>query len=115
MKNTWQRMLSSIHTFKVLYLVILFCISCSFARQDSDNKNITGLIAMQSEQNDATPEWKKEAKDMVFSQLISRGITDQNVLRVMENTPRHLFVPESIAESAYIDRPLPIGEGQTIS
>jgi protein-L-isoaspartate(D-aspartate) O-methyltransferase len=29
--------------------------------------------------------------------------------------PRHLFVPEDLRRSAYEDRPLPIGEGQTIS
>ena len=52
---------------------------------------------------------------MVNSQLIPRGIEDKKVLRVMGNTPRHLFVPASYAEAAYDDRPLPIGEGQTIS
>jgi protein-L-isoaspartate(D-aspartate) O-methyltransferase len=29
--------------------------------------------------------------------------------------PRHEFVPASLREMAYTDRPLPIGEGQTIS
>jgi len=52
---------------------------------------------------------------MVTYQLISRGIADQNVLRVMQNTPRHLFVPENLRQEAYRDGPLPIGEGQTIS
>jgi protein-L-isoaspartate(D-aspartate) O-methyltransferase len=33
----------------------------------------------------------------------------------MTATPRHVFVPEQYASSAYIDRPLPIGERQTIS
>jgi protein-L-isoaspartate(D-aspartate) O-methyltransferase len=60
-------------------------------------------------------QWKDEAKKMVTRQLISRGIADQNVLRVMQNTPRHLFVPENIRQEAYRDGPLPIGEGQTIS
>lgn len=66
-------------------------------------------------QNDDTLQWKKEAKNMVTHQLISRGIADQNVLRVMGNTPRHLFVPENLRLEAYTDGPLPIGEGQTIS
>ena len=52
---------------------------------------------------------------MVQVQLVSRGITDEDVLRVMEKVPRHRFVPEDMAESAYGDHPLPIGEGQTIS
>lgn len=70
---------------------------------------------MSREQNDDTLQWKKEAKKMVSRQLISRGIADQNVLRVMENTPRHLFIPENLRQEAYFDGPLPIGEGQTIS
>lgn len=70
---------------------------------------------MSREQNDNTLQWKKEAKKMVSRQLISRGIADQNVLRVMENTPRHLFIPENLRQEAYFDGPLPIGEGQTIS
>lgn len=70
---------------------------------------------MQTVQNNDTLQWKKEAKNMVTHQLIYRGIADQNVLRVMENTPRHLFVPENLRQEAYFDGPLPIGEGQTIS
>jgi len=33
----------------------------------------------------------------------------------MRNVDRHKFVPEEIRHQAYSDRPLPIGEGQTIS
>jgi protein-L-isoaspartate(D-aspartate) O-methyltransferase len=33
----------------------------------------------------------------------------------MGSVPRHLFVPEDQRSSAYQDRPLPIGHGQTIS
>lgn len=44
----------------------------------------------------------------------SSGI-DGRVLDVMENLPRHLFVPEERRRHAYEDRPLPIGHGQTIS
>ena len=70
---------------------------------------------MSREQIDDTLQWKKEAKKMVSRQLISRGIADRNVLRVMENTPRHLFVPENLRQEAFFDGALPIGEGQTIS
>jgi protein-L-isoaspartate(D-aspartate) O-methyltransferase len=52
---------------------------------------------------------------MVEDQLGARGITDAKVLKAMREVPRHLFVPESQKEYAYDDRPLPIGEGQTIS
>ena len=52
---------------------------------------------------------------MVAQQIEARGIEDPNVLTVMETVPRHEFVPPKIRSRAYIDRPLPIGEGQTIS
>ena len=37
------------------------------------------------------------------------------VLAAMRAVPRHAFVPEGIRSQAYIDSPLPIGHGQTIS
>lgn len=52
---------------------------------------------------------------MVTTQIIARGIKDSRVIEAMRKVPRHLFVPEKIRGSAYDDRPLPIGEGQTIS
>jgi protein-L-isoaspartate(D-aspartate) O-methyltransferase len=52
---------------------------------------------------------------MVAEQLVARGITDARVLAVMGELPRHLFVEEAMASQAYLDKPLPIGEGQTIS
>lgn len=42
-------------------------------------------------------------------------ISDDRVLNVMTRVPRELFVPSSSRHLAYEDRPLPIGEGQTIS
>lgn len=52
---------------------------------------------------------------MVETQIVSRGVTDQRLLKVMRETPRHLFVPESYSYQAYQDGPLPIGHQQTIS
>lgn len=52
---------------------------------------------------------------MVERQLKARGITAPEVLRVMGKVPRHRFVDHAYASLAYADRPLPIGEGQTIS
>ncbi|MEE8425623.1 MAG: protein-L-isoaspartate(D-aspartate) O-methyltransferase [Elusimicrobiota bacterium] len=42
-------------------------------------------------------------------------VRDQRVLAALRKVPRHEFVPEDIRDYAYEDRPLPIGEGQTIS
>jgi len=52
---------------------------------------------------------------MVDSQIVGRGISNPNVLEAIRKVPRHRFVPESLRKSAYEDRPLPIGHGQTIS
>ena len=52
---------------------------------------------------------------MVRRQLRDRDIHNKEVLQAMGDVPRHLFVPEQYHSRAYEDRPLPIGEGQTIS
>lgn len=52
---------------------------------------------------------------MVREQIESRGIHDPKTLEALRKVPRHLFVPPSLIEEAYIDSPLPIGDGQTIS
>ena len=54
-------------------------------------------------------------KRMVETQLVERGITDDRVLSVFLNIPRHEFVIPELRRSAYEDHPLPIGSGQTIS
>ncbi len=53
--------------------------------------------------------------EMVEHQIKAEGITDARVLRVMQEIPRHLFVPEYWRDQAYDNCALPIGEGQTIS
>ncbi|SME95964.1 protein-L-isoaspartate(D-aspartate) O-methyltransferase [Desulfovibrio gilichinskyi] len=52
---------------------------------------------------------------MVEEQIVARGVVDQNVLSAMRKIPRHLFVQGALADRAYADSALPIGEGQTIS
>lgn len=54
-------------------------------------------------------------KEMIKSQIITRGVKNPAVLRALEKVPRHRFVNESLESSAYDDAPMPIGEGQTIS
>jgi len=44
-----------------------------------------------------------------------QGIKDENVLKAMSAVPRHFFVPPSLSNMAYLDIPLPIDEGQSIS
>lgn len=57
----------------------------------------------------------KERLAMVEGQLCRRGIHDPRVLEAMRRIPRHQFVSPEYQSEAYEDRPLPIGEGQTIS
>lgn len=52
---------------------------------------------------------------MVEEQIAGRGIRDERVLAAMRHVPRHLFLPESQRAAAYDDRPVPIGDRQTIS
>jgi len=52
---------------------------------------------------------------MVRDQIEGRGIINQKVLEAMRNVPRHLFVPKDYQGNAYEDRPIMIGENQTIS
>lgn len=59
--------------------------------------------------------YERARRAMVETQLVSRGIGQPRVLDAMRTVPRHLFVDDALADSAYGDYPLPIGEGQTIS
>ena len=52
---------------------------------------------------------------MVEDQIRKRGIASPRVLDAMLSVPRHEFVPAEFMADAYADKPLPIGEGQTIS
>lgn len=57
-----------------------------------------------------------EARErMVEWQIARRGIGDPRVLAAMRRVPREEFVSEDLRELAYEDRPLPIGNEQTIS
>ena len=44
-----------------------------------------------------------------------RASLSDRVMAAMEKVPRHRFVPQDLAAHAYANRPLPIGNGQTIS
>ena len=52
---------------------------------------------------------------MVAEQLLARGISDARVIEALRQVPRHHFAPEIFLETAYADKALPIGHGQTIS
>ncbi len=53
--------------------------------------------------------------EMVRRQLARRGISDLRLLEAMGAVPREEFVPRTQRRSAYADRALPLGCGQTVS
>ncbi len=60
-------------------------------------------------------DFEKKRKKLVEA-LIKRGIlTQPKVIQAMLKVPRHEFIPEKAKSSAYMDSPLSIGLGQTIS
>jgi len=63
----------------------------------------------------ASTEMQMQREQMVATQIEALGIKDPLVLKAMREVPRHVFVPEQLTQHAYEDRPLPIGEAQTIS
>ncbi|HEY9043673.1 MAG TPA: protein-L-isoaspartate(D-aspartate) O-methyltransferase [Rheinheimera sp.] len=52
---------------------------------------------------------------VLAQKLQSEGISQQQVLNAIANTPRHIFVEAVLAHKAYENTALPIGQGQTIS
>jgi protein-L-isoaspartate(D-aspartate) O-methyltransferase len=57
----------------------------------------------------------RSRQGMVKNQLMAGGITNPEVLKAMSDVPRHEFVPAAMRPFAYVNGPLPIGHGQTIS
>ena len=57
----------------------------------------------------------QRTRDRLIQRLREEGIHDENVLEVMRQIPRHIFVDEALASRSYEDTALPIGHGQTIS
>lgn len=57
----------------------------------------------------------EEERHALVAQLAGRENLSEQTKAAMREVPRHEFVPESKRKEAYRDRPLPIGEGQTIS
>jgi protein-L-isoaspartate(D-aspartate) O-methyltransferase len=69
--------------------------------------------AAQGERN--KDQFVRARRAMIERDLMTRGIRDARVLEAMGSIERELFVPEKLRSLAYEDRPLSIGEGQTIS
>ena len=57
----------------------------------------------------------RRTRNRLVVRLREQGISDEKVLDVINEIPRHLFVDEALAHRAYEDTALPIGFNQTIS
>lgn len=57
----------------------------------------------------------RRTRERMISRLREQGISNGQVLAVMAETPRHIFVDEALESRAYEDTALPIGHNQTIS
>ncbi len=56
------------------------------------------------------------AREQLVDDLVARDrISDPAVIDALRAVPRHAFVPPAHRSAAYTDRPLPIGDEQTIS
>ena len=66
---------------------------------------------------DARMTMVKEIEDDVrrTSLYLDRDSLDPRVMDAMAAVPRHRLIPDDMRDSAYENRPLPIGHGQTIS
>lgn len=58
--------------------------------------------------------FERQRRDLI-EKIRERGINDLEVLRAIDQTPRHLFVPAAVQHRAYEDAALPIGYAQTAS
>ncbi len=57
----------------------------------------------------------KGLREKLIRVIMDKGLRDEAVITAMRAVPRHVFVESAFHEAAYEDRPLPIGDGQTIS
>jgi len=73
------------------------------------------LVILAMAKNSQDPDYYQLRQKMVNEQIMARGVRTESVIKAMQKVERHLFVPEQYQNFAYSDRPLPIGEGQTIS
>ena len=73
------------------------------------------VLALVPAVSEGADEFEAARDRMVREQIEARGVQSPAVLEAMRKTPRHQFVPVSLQPWAYMDFPLPIGSGQTIS
>ena len=72
-------------------------------------------LASCSRAQTSSADFAAQRERMVKEQIVMRGVTDERILAALRKVPREEFVPEDVRAESYMDGPLPIGYGQTIS
>ena len=72
---------------------------------------LSSLILLLADEN----EFAVQRRKLVEQHIIKEGIKQKSVIESMLQVPREEFVPKNLRKMAYLNRPLPIGYGQTIS
>ncbi len=57
----------------------------------------------------------QRTRERLIERLLDQGVSNFEVLDLVRNIPRHLFLDEALSHRAYEDTALPIGHGQTLS
>lgn len=86
----------------------------AFAACDRDGAVGTTTTAADAPAGASASGPAEERRELV-ERVRARGVDDAHVLEAIGDVPRHELVPEEYRALAYADRPLPIGEDQTIS
>lgn len=93
-----------IFTAVILIMIVVFLTNISLISCKNIEKNAYEI-----------DKYTELRNNMVNYQIVARGITDKEVIDTMRKVPRHEFVDQYLKDSAYVDRPLSIGMGQSIS
>jgi len=78
-----------------------------------EGRNLSGLCIM----NDGIKGMIADIESEVSytRSMIGKSALDPRVMKVMASVPRDEFVPDDMKHAAFLNGPLPIGDGQTIS
>ena len=86
----------------------------SFIKQISNDFALNSYFYVKKSWRDLM-EFEEKRKKLVENLKNRKILTKPEVINAMLKVPRHKFIPEDAISSAYIDSPLNIGLGQTIS
>ncbi len=123
-RRSKMKMIAAFLIFSFLNLFLFAgCTEADESNPAADKDKKETNIKQKADKESVEPNWPHPRSDEYVRQRrqmahrigIYYGLEDANVLDAMENVPRHWFVPEAHKNNAYIDSPLPIGHGQTIS